>query len=41
MRKLAIHFALGIGLGLLVFMASFLLMLIPGMGYGILTVLMP
>ena len=39
MRKLAIHFALGIGLGLLVFMASFLLMLIPGMGYGILTVL--
>ncbi|MEZ4757410.1 MAG: hypothetical protein R2817_11340 [Flavobacteriales bacterium] len=39
MRKIAIHFALGIGLGLLVFMVSYLLMLIPGIGYGILTVL--
>lgn len=39
MRKIAIHFALGIGLGLLVFLVSYLLMLIPGIGYGFLTVL--
>ena len=39
MRRIAFHIALGIGLGLLVFLTSYLLMLIPGIGYGILTVL--
>ncbi len=39
MRKVGTHYALGIALGLLVFLISYLLMLIPGIGYGILTVL--
>ena len=39
MRKITIHFALGIGLGLLAFGAIHLMMLIPGVGHGIFTVL--
>lgn len=39
MRKIANHYALGIGLGLLVFVLSFLLMRIPGIGYGVFAVL--
>ena len=34
MRKIAIHYALGIALGLFVCLVSYLLMLIPSIGYG-------
>ncbi|MCB9182339.1 MAG: hypothetical protein H6591_00355 [Flavobacteriales bacterium] len=38
MRRIANHYTLGIGLGLLVFVLSFLLMRIPGIGYGVFAV---
>src|SRR5690606_10281627 len=38
MRKIAIHYLLGIALGLIVFLLSYVLMLIPGIGYGVLAV---
>jgi len=34
MRKTLKHYALGVALGLLVFMLSYLALLIPGIGYG-------
>lgn len=39
MKRIGTHYALGIALGLLVFLVSYLLLLIPGIGYGIPTVL--
>jgi hypothetical protein len=38
MRKIAIHYVLAIALGLIVFLLSYVLMLIPGIGYGVFTV---
>ena len=39
MKKIGTHYALGIALALLVSLVGYVLMLIPGIGYGILTVL--
>lgn len=39
MRKILKHYALGITLGLVVFMISYLAMLVPGIGYGVLLVI--